>query len=121
MTVNTNPECLLFIEPRHPAHDLVHDDVTRAFRLLWHEHHHFPDTVFWRGTHACVCGEMSDNRNHELCGFITNSLAPHYVERHRDEIPPSEVEKLSALLRMDLSDGRHLARPRHRATPKSSR
>lgn len=37
----------------------------------------------YRGWHTCSCGAMSDN--------VTNSLAVHYLARHRGEVPPEDV------------------------------
>lgn len=51
-----------------------------------------------RGWHRCKCGANSDNVSHVLpCGTITNSLLVHYVSEHRDEVPESEMNKLSKL------------------------
>lgn len=59
---------------------------------------HFSPSIETMGTHECVCGERSHSYDVLLPnGFITNTLAEHYLLWHRDEIPPEQIEKISAL------------------------
>lgn len=49
----------------------------------------------YKGFHLCVCGAKSDNRDYFLPnGQKTNSLAVHYLEFHRDEVPETELDKV---------------------------
>lgn len=87
---------LMMIEPVGEATAPLEDDLTRLARDVFL----FSDgsKYVYRGFHVCVCGAVSDNLDHVLPdGTVTSSLLPHYVACHRDEIPPSELEKLKAI------------------------
>jgi hypothetical protein len=88
---------LLMIEPKRPASaEPVNDWVTAKVRKLLKQAKREHPT---RGVHVCVCGECSDNCDWILPdGTVTNSLAAHYVERHREEVPESEIHKLVKLM-----------------------
>jgi hypothetical protein len=52
----------------------------------------------WRGFHLCVCGAVSSSHDFQLSnGMPTNSLCVHYLARHRDEVPESELAKVMQL------------------------
>lgn len=48
----------------------------------------------YKGTHKCICGKRSGNYDLSIGGYITNSLAVHYLQWHRNEVPRSEIIKL---------------------------
>lgn len=95
--INLDSKHLLFIEPKLPKSESPINDyaVTRMLVMLDFAQ---PVAPYYKGFHACVCGEISTNYNIELLdGIITNSLAVHYLQWHRDEIPPSELDKLDSI------------------------
>lgn len=52
----------------------------------------------YKGFFTCCCGKRSDNCDIILKGgVITNSLAMHYLLHHYDEVPKTELEKISKL------------------------
>jgi len=51
----------------------------------------------FRGFHRCVCGATSGNSDLKVDKYITNTLAPHYLRWHRDEVPISEIQKLKSI------------------------
>ena len=84
---------LLMIEPRKDkAMEPINDNLAdKMIILLYRAKKQYPT----RGFHQCICGAISDNCEHVLPnGIITNSLAAHYLQWHRDEIPQSEIDKL---------------------------
>jgi len=94
---NLDDRHLLMIEPTQPpSMEPVDDLYTQKMRRLLDAS---TDGGRWyKGVHTCSCGETSTCHDHFLPGgIITNSLAVHYLERHRDEVPPSELAKLDAL------------------------
>jgi hypothetical protein len=51
------------------------------------------------GVHTCICGAKSHSRDYLLPnGYVTNSLAVHYLIFHRDEIPKEEFDKIDKML-----------------------
>ena len=104
-----NRKVLLFIEPTRPASSTpVDDEYTRTMRKQLDEckvtgwvgfNGSFSVGSHTLGVHTCVCGERSKSYDFQIeDGYVTNGLAAHYLERHRDEIPPSEWKKLNAWL-----------------------
>lgn len=92
----TDADGLLMIEPRLPAaSEPLIDDLTRAMTIAWRRRTDSQDT--YRGFHSCSCGAVSDNRDHYIEGWRTNSLCIHYVAYHRDEISSTELVKICAL------------------------
>lgn len=91
---------LLFIEPKTLADKVpVIDKLTRMMTGAMGK---ATTKVRWRGVHTCVCGAHSDNADYRIMqifdpDFITNSLAVHYLARHRNEIPESELKKVESL------------------------
>jgi hypothetical protein len=88
---------VLFIEPKQPAAEApIQDELTAKMReLMIHAH---PSDGHYFGFHQCVCGAKSDTRDWFLAtGQKTNSLAVHYLEYHRREVPDSELEKIRML------------------------
>ena len=85
------------IEPTKPASaEPVNDWLTAKVRSLMKQASRENAT---RGVHLCVCGECSDNCDWILPdGTVTNSLAAHYAERHRDELPEVERHKIVNLM-----------------------
>lgn len=57
-----------------------------------------PSDYCHRGTHQCVCGVRSDDRDHIFPdGRVTNSLAAHYVAWHEGEVPVEEFSKIEEI------------------------
>lgn len=88
---------ILFIEPTQPASvEGIQDELTAKMKTAMlnatkPEYH-------YKGVHFCVCGAISDNNDYFLPnGQKTNSLAVHYLEFHRAEIPESELAKVRQL------------------------
>lgn len=52
----------------------------------------------YKGWHTCICGAVSTSSDLYLHGYITNSLALHYMQYHRSEVPQSEITKLDNLI-----------------------
>lgn len=92
--IQTDDNHVLFIEPRLPAAtEPLKDTLTENMREAM-EHSRPSDYVYF-GLHKCVCGAMSDASDWILpTGQTTNSLAVHYLEYHRDEVPKAELEKV---------------------------
>ena len=91
--IDLSDRYLLMIEPQKPETAPVIDELTALAIAVFDTAR--SDGTRYRGVHRCVCGATSDNTNWILpSGHITNSLMVHYVARHRDEVPESEIEKL---------------------------
>jgi hypothetical protein len=88
---------LLFITPkRGKSAEPVRDEITLAVEKAFNASK--PCGPYWKGTHECRCGARSANHDFRLPnGWITNSLAVHYVEWHRNELPEQELRKLRIL------------------------
>lgn len=89
----SDDEHILFIEPKQKAAEVpVKDDLSRKMREAMDAARESDYASL--GIHLCKCGAASDCIEWILpTGQITNSLAVHYLEYHRDEIPESELEK----------------------------
>jgi hypothetical protein len=85
---------LLFIEPKGPASQSpVEDELTATMRAAFATAT-IPEE-FTLGYHECVCGARSTGNFYFLeNGLETNSLAVHYLQFHRDEVPASELMKV---------------------------
>jgi hypothetical protein len=84
----------MFIKPKGLDNPIM-DELTRNTIELFEKC--IPDhSSATKGVHLCTgCREMSNNINYTTPkGRVTNSLLVHYVERHRNEIPKEELEKL---------------------------
>ena len=90
------------IEPLNPPSAVaLRDEITEIFRPIF-------DTALavrpdwmdcYKGFHECSCGAMSETFDVRLpSGHLTNSLAMHCLEFHRDEVPVGEIEKIRALV-----------------------
>jgi hypothetical protein len=92
--IKSDDEHLLFIEPKKSAYkEPVQDELSASMREAM-EHARRPNYRYF-GYHLCVCGAKSDSTDWILhTGQITNSLAVHYLEYHREEVPPRELEKV---------------------------
>ena len=88
---------VLFIEPEHCASkEPVLDAITEKMKQAMARAR--PSDVLYRGWHFCKCGARSEHNDYILhTGQITNSLAVHYLEYHRDEVPEGEIEKVLKL------------------------
>lgn len=96
--IDLSDKYLLMIEPSSSATDRYdEDDLTTLMQRLMLR---AARKDFTRGFHTCVCGARSDNAEHVLPdGTVTNSLAVHYLMRHRAEVPQSELDKIRRLAR----------------------
>jgi hypothetical protein len=100
------PQGLLFIEPTQPELATpVIDNLTRRMAAAlqrsrsgtW-QGDRFDVGNGWRGWHTCSCGAMSGNHDLLLAnGMVTNSLAVHYLAKHRLEVPQAELRKVLTL------------------------
>ena len=88
---------ILFVEPQLAASkEPVRDELSAKMREAMRRARQSDYAA--AGVHFCTCGAASDNVDWILpTGHITNSLAVHYLEFHRDEIPQKELEKVRKL------------------------
>lgn len=88
---------VLFIEPTQPAsEEPIQDELTAKMRDAMSKA--TQSQYGYRGFHRCICGKTSDNKDYFLhTGQKTNSLAVHYLEYHRAEVPEAEIEKVRGL------------------------
>ena len=102
-----DPPYLLYIEPIGPASPTpVIDDLTMKMTaalqhgapgIMWGARKEFVEGSY-HGFHEWSCGAMSEAHDYKITGgFVTNSLCVHYLAHHRDEVPPSELEKVATL------------------------
>ena len=98
---STKDRYLLMIEPANPPSEFaLRDEITEMFRPIFEAAlSNRPDWMdCYKGFHECSCGVMSETFDIRLpSGHLTNSLAMHYLEFHRDEVPASEIAKIRAL------------------------
>ena len=94
---DTSDKYFLQIEPQTPKSALpVRDALTAKVTAAMCRARH--SGKFYAHPHACICGAQSDKNDWALPdGRITNSLALHYVEYHRDALPRDEIAKIEAL------------------------
>lgn len=89
------------IEPANPpSATALRDTITEMFRPIFDAAlANRPDWMnCYKGFHECSCGAMSETFDVRLpSGQLTNSLAMHYLEFHRDEVPDCEIEKILTL------------------------
>lgn len=94
---------ILFIEPekaasKEPVQDKLSAKMREAMKYARRSQPYF-------GVHQCVCGERSDAFDWILhTGQKTNSLAVHYLEYHRKEVPRSELKKVKNLPLPEVTD-----------------
>jgi len=89
---NTSNKYLLQIEPKSKRSALpTSDALSMKMELLLSQ---ASKGRGYKGTHKCICGKRSENYDLSIEGYITNSLAVHYLLWHRDEVPRSEIIKL---------------------------
>jgi hypothetical protein len=88
---------VLFIEPRQAAaKEPVQDELSAKMHEAMSRAR--PTEGFYLGYHQCICGAKSDTRDWLLeSGQKTNSLAVHYLEYHRHEVPEIELKKIRKL------------------------
>jgi hypothetical protein len=91
-----DPKNVLFIEPSATISDTpVIDELTRKMTSALRK---CTQGMSFRGIHRCACGATSGNTELFLPnGLETNSLCIHYLAYHRDEVPPTELEKVRHL------------------------
>lgn len=83
------PDCMSADEP---VRDWATKKMTRLLTAAT------PGEAYF-GWHTCVCGIRSDTSDWITpSGHITNNLAVHYLSRHREDVPASEIEKLRAIV-----------------------
>ena len=85
------------VEPSAKASaDPLIDELTRKMTAAWRQRRDSEEG--YRGFHGCVCGAVSDNKDHWVGnGLLTNSLCVHYLAFHRDDIPREELDKVRVL------------------------
>lgn len=89
---NISKKYLLQIEPRSKKSKLPFNDaLARKMESLLEL---ATRGKLYKGWHTCACGERSTSYDLIVKGYITNSLAAHYLRWHRSEVPRSEIEKL---------------------------
>lgn len=72
------------------------DSLSENFRNIFSQ---AKESGRYKGIHECICGEHSKACNLILpSGHLTNSLALHYLERHRADIPKTEITKIKEIL-----------------------
>lgn len=88
---NTTDKYLLQIEPKNVKKAPVVDGLVWKMQYLID----IADAgTLYRGFHTCKCGVTSANYDYLVAGYITNSLATHYLMYHREDVPESEIKKL---------------------------
>jgi len=95
---------LLYIEPVGPLAAVpIYDELFDAMRAAVNLGTPGPR---YRGVHTCVCDAQSANYDVQIHGGVwTNTLAPHYLAQHRDEIPPDELQRVADHLGVALPAG----------------
>ncbi len=92
-----DPNGILMIEPTGVASvEPLIDSLTRRMAAAYREGS--TSEHGYRGVHRCVCGAISDNRDHYVMDKLTNSLCVHYLAFHREEIPRAELSFLIRFL-----------------------
>ncbi|MDJ0974950.1 MAG: hypothetical protein QNJ98_10860 [Planctomycetota bacterium] len=97
MTVSSDPDTLLFIEPwtRARAKPVI-DELTRKMAGALRAAERTPYESM--GYEICACGAAS--LSHDLIlpsGVVTNSLCVHYLAHHRTSIPEDQLTKVATL------------------------
>jgi hypothetical protein len=102
MSIELGPHELLMIEPQNPcAKTPLIDEWTKWLTYGWRMCRSHSDAwQSYRGRHFAPCGLVSDNRDHWICGLLTNSLCLHYLAFHRDEVPVDELKKIARFFRL---------------------
>lgn len=122
----SHPKVILFIEPKNSASLIpIRDKYTIEMEIklkqaIKEAREGYDDEIGWAkngkygsvtingqfhpnesymGVHTCICGVKSHSRDYLLPnGYVTNSLAVHYLEFHRDEIPTEEFDKIDKMI-----------------------
>jgi hypothetical protein len=114
MIRNDNSKFLLFIEPnikenysKEPINDewvsLMENALKKAKKggsnySNLNAPSTFKEGIAFKGIHICACGETGGNQDYQLeNGMITNELAIHYLQHHRNEIPERDWKMLEEL------------------------
>jgi len=101
---STKDRYVLMIEPVGAASKPVIDELSIGFRAV------FDKAVVgqtYKGCHTCSCGAYSSN--HDLIlptGQLTNTLAAHYLECHRSDVPECEIIKIGEIIRAPVLDNK---------------
>src|SRR5579871_3727792 len=113
------PSVLLFIEPAQPrSQEPLLDELT--YKILYLRRTHiakgtimangeFVENIYTMGVHHCTGCKNTQIHSHSYDimisgGYTTNTLAAHYLAYHREEVPTSEIEKLSSINIKVLAD-----------------
>lgn len=103
--IQTDDPYLLFIEPKLPpveAIEAIVDEYVDIMRDLL-EQAYVPSSIRWyRGVHTCTGCTGIHSTPYNLIlphGFITNSLAVHYLIFHRKEVPSRDLGIINRLAR----------------------
>src|SRR4051812_29554569 len=101
--INTNPQFLLYIEPKNVGEAEVNDELAQRVEAMLKKGKrgimispgNFNTELSTKGFHRCVCGACSAGQDVLLeNGLVTNTLAAHYLRFHRSEVPQSELDKI---------------------------
>lgn len=97
--IDYDPTTLLFIEPKTPTAEPIIDGITRKITAAWRARRTALNGA--RGWHNCTgsegrCGASSDNHDHWVMGYKTNSLCIHYVACHRDAVPQTTLALIAS-------------------------
>lgn len=91
---------ILFIMPKNPpSTEPTMDEVTRLVTRYWafNKRSKYTREI----AHRCSCGVSGSNTDHFIGSnydILTNALCLHYVQFHRDEITPAELDRVVSLL-----------------------
>lgn len=101
---DTSKNCLLMIEPKSRKKErAVNDGLTKFVEALWKKS---KEGKMYKGFHTCRCGEQSDNCDHKVGKYYTNSLCVHYIRDHRSEVPESEIKKIKEMMKAKKEKGK---------------
>ena len=104
--IDLSEKMLLYIEPQYQKSDFpILDELTQKMAGAFKDYKtgsgyqgHFMQDAMTMGEQTCVCGSKSSNVDYLLpSNFITNYLCVHYLAWHRNEVPQSELDKVSSL------------------------
>ena len=95
--IKTDDNHILFVEPKQAAvKEPVQDELTVKMSEAMARARR--SDYFYFGYHECICGAKSDTQDWFLeSGQKTNSLAVHYLQYHRCEVPEIELNKIRNL------------------------
>lgn len=113
MIITDGLMALLYIEPLEPpSREPLIDGYTKRMAAALDAHTEtgmlqsgiFHAGIADRGVHTCSCGATSSHVDYLLPGgYVTNSLAVHYLAFHRNGVPAKQLERVLAMPVTDIS------------------